>query len=357
MNCNTTKKWAGEYLDGTLSDERKKELESHLDTCPECLKYVNDLRQMLRLLASMEEEEPPEGFRERLNQRLHSVEEKRVFHGGAFAPGGKWVKWGAGLAAAVALLLSIHFLDRFGGFGGRSGSSPLADSTTENDFAGNDSMKSEQRSESAKISGNTTDSAQDAAEDSVSESQITQDPASTASPRKDKGNTAKLTEAPAKSPKKDNISEKETPGTPESAEAPTTLSGADENTPQESMPEEGTENTDANGGPKESSAPKFSVMMRSAAPVTTDSAIDISAFSGELNLYIGDASDIKEKISVIAAGNGITVAEESEDTVTLRVTNEKQSDALHAGLSKLGRVEDLGVSDKEDTVTIHIIVE
>jgi uncharacterized protein YwgA len=84
---------------------------------------------------------------------------------------------------------------------------------------------------------------------------------------------------------------------------------------------------------------------------------DKPALSGELNLYIKDASVVLKKIAVIAASTGMTVTEEKEDAVILRVTDEVQRTALYDGLAKLGRVEDLGIINKDDTVTIHIIIE
>lgn len=114
MRCKHTKKWADEYLNGTLFEQGKKKLQLHMDNCPSCALYIEELRQMQRLVSDLEQEELPEGFEQRLYQRLQQAYQKtkaRSYSDSAWIfRRNRWIKWGAGAAAVSALLLTVYLI-------------------------------------------------------------------------------------------------------------------------------------------------------------------------------------------------------------------------------------------------------
>jgi hypothetical protein len=315
LNCKTVKDLTDEYLDGMLSGEQKEEFESHLDTCPECTAFIQQMRQMLRFLSSMEEEELPEGFQARLNERLQAAAEEETSAAkgfNRFIPDKKWLKWGAGLAAAIVLLLSVRLVSQLGGLPGGNGALP--DATTEQGSSQKLSLQAEMAEQPVQPQENKADAASDTAGE------------------------------PAGG------------GAPEDADVPMMISAeAPEKSAAYDVNNTDAKNADVNNADENSKMNGSAEKSDSRSIMTVES--DKPALSGELNLYIKDASVVLKKIAVIAASTGMTVTEEKEDAVVLQVTDEVQRTALYDGLAKLGRVEDLGIISKDDTVTVHIIIE
>lgn len=116
MRCKQMMEWTNEYLDGTLTDELKQEVEHHLNSCSHCARYLEEMQQVLKLLSAMEEEELPPGFEQRLHHRLRQTGGKMK---GGPADGrprasGQWVKWGTVLAAAFMLVFFVYLIKPFG---------------------------------------------------------------------------------------------------------------------------------------------------------------------------------------------------------------------------------------------------
>jgi len=114
MRCKQMMEWTNEYLDGTMTDEGKQEVEQHLSSCSLCTKYVEEQHKMLGLLSGLEEEELPPGFKQRLLHRLQQSanQDKTKFSGTLWAQQ-PWLRWGAALAAVFALAFSAYLIQPF----------------------------------------------------------------------------------------------------------------------------------------------------------------------------------------------------------------------------------------------------
>lgn len=142
MNCSIIRKHTDDYLDGFISDDLKTELEAHLIECPDCKKYMQEMNHILHTMASIEDEDLPEGFSERLHLRLQEEVSIDIQSPSKKLKSVKWYRWGAGLAAAIVLLLSIKLLDQ---------TSPQPDKAAEDDSL-RFSVKSEELTDDANAS-------------------------------------------------------------------------------------------------------------------------------------------------------------------------------------------------------------
>ena len=69
-DCKKYFKRISEYLDGELDDRTCKEIEEHLQDCPDCLECLNSLKKSIRLCKKTGNEEMPADTRERLRSTL-----------------------------------------------------------------------------------------------------------------------------------------------------------------------------------------------------------------------------------------------------------------------------------------------
>ena len=106
MKCRKAEKRLLRSVDGRLDDARRRELETHLASCPACARAAAEYREMFGLLRTRTSEEPLPRFWERLRPGL--AEEKRSF------PLILWERWclravpaflGLAVAVGVALVL------------------------------------------------------------------------------------------------------------------------------------------------------------------------------------------------------------------------------------------------------------
>lgn len=101
MNCKETENYLPLYPD-EVSPAIRKELENHLQQCPECRKLAENLRQYRSYAATAETPEVPVDFESRVMQSLEA--EKRLANRRHFV-------WKAGLAvSSVAAILLIVFI-------------------------------------------------------------------------------------------------------------------------------------------------------------------------------------------------------------------------------------------------------
>jgi len=107
MRCEDVRNLADKYLTGALPEELAADIEHHLADCPSCTEFISELRPLFELMSDIEEEPLPEGFENRLHMRLleASGKSRRL----AAAPG-RWIKWGTGIAAALALVISLQMI-------------------------------------------------------------------------------------------------------------------------------------------------------------------------------------------------------------------------------------------------------
>ncbi len=72
MKCEEFESWMIDYLDNKLDDQKKKEIEKHLETCEKCLDYLTDSQKILNLFSGQEMEKPDETLRINFYHMLHN---------------------------------------------------------------------------------------------------------------------------------------------------------------------------------------------------------------------------------------------------------------------------------------------
>lgn len=70
IDCKHVWSLISEYLDGTLSEEARADVQKHLEHCEICSAILDSTRNILILTADDRVFELPVGFRERLHARI-----------------------------------------------------------------------------------------------------------------------------------------------------------------------------------------------------------------------------------------------------------------------------------------------
>lgn len=107
-------------LDGPLTAEEERFLESHLDGCPPCRALADDLAALHAVMPDLEEAPPP-GMKEAVMARIKAEVGEPIPFPVKRAPVRRWQTWGA--AAAVVLLVAAGAFGLPGGMGGGTGQS------------------------------------------------------------------------------------------------------------------------------------------------------------------------------------------------------------------------------------------
>lgn len=84
------------FVDGELSESEKEEMLSHVEHCQNCREYLSELMIVHTMFEEMPELDAPEGFSERVLERVHEEKRARSRHRRA---------WPRVLAACFALLV------------------------------------------------------------------------------------------------------------------------------------------------------------------------------------------------------------------------------------------------------------
>ena len=111
-----------DYVDGTLGSRERTEVEAHVESCAPCRALVDDLRDIARTAASLDQREPPARAWARIERAIELERESRAVGArddGArgFQPSGggggparlkasRYTKYGAWLAAAAAIVIA-----------------------------------------------------------------------------------------------------------------------------------------------------------------------------------------------------------------------------------------------------------
>jgi hypothetical protein len=114
LNCKQVREWMNLWIDGVLEKQEQEIFNKHIMECKECRKELDEYTRMISLVQNMEEEELPDGFHERLHQKL--VEESKMARRSMRSMISsnrpiKLIKWIGAIAAVFVLLFSLGVLD------------------------------------------------------------------------------------------------------------------------------------------------------------------------------------------------------------------------------------------------------
>jgi len=113
MKCEKIEAIIIDYLDNTLEDGLRREVDSHLETCERCLDEVRESQQLIRLFSDEEMSVPDETMRINFYHMLHGELKKQVGSGSQSLPKSTipWYRKSSLRAAAgIALLICGTFL-------------------------------------------------------------------------------------------------------------------------------------------------------------------------------------------------------------------------------------------------------
>lgn len=79
MTCKKEKKWLSALLDGELSENRRRELDSHLRECSVCRRELAELRRLQDDLAGLPAGEVPPHFSMSVMEKIQPVQKFRIF--------------------------------------------------------------------------------------------------------------------------------------------------------------------------------------------------------------------------------------------------------------------------------------
>lgn len=68
---NSTRPRSSAFVDGELSENEKEEVLSHVEHCQNCREYLSELMIVHTMFEEMPELDAPEGFSERVLERVH----------------------------------------------------------------------------------------------------------------------------------------------------------------------------------------------------------------------------------------------------------------------------------------------
>jgi hypothetical protein len=116
MKCEEAERWLMDYLDQSLDEDQKGELEKHLAICERCRDEVSDFRQIIDPIDSSSMEMPEESLRINFYHMLHAEINKQALE--ETRPGKSAQPFFSSkvmirLAASVALLLAGSFIGYF----------------------------------------------------------------------------------------------------------------------------------------------------------------------------------------------------------------------------------------------------
>lgn len=101
MNCNEVQELLSPYIDNMLKTEEMNLVSQHLATCRDCSEEHERLQALVHAFKYLEDEELPEGFNQRVMNRLKmSIRKKRLFPS-------SWLSVGAAAAVLLALFIGL----------------------------------------------------------------------------------------------------------------------------------------------------------------------------------------------------------------------------------------------------------
>lgn len=122
MKCNEICDKLSLYIDNELNDEEMQEMEEHFKSCENCQKELKEYKNLISLLQSLPEEEPPDGYCKRLHNKLleKSPQLKAKKASKIISINrSKWMKYGS-IAAALVLVLLVANMNNISNYGAKS---------------------------------------------------------------------------------------------------------------------------------------------------------------------------------------------------------------------------------------------
>lgn len=116
MNCSEVESRMMDWLDNTLEEGLRKDIESHLVNCERCLDELKDVKQVMQFIANQEEAKPDDSLRINFYHMLHREIQKNEKRN-TLTPPKPPIRWfdnrAAIIAAAFALIICGTFLGAF----------------------------------------------------------------------------------------------------------------------------------------------------------------------------------------------------------------------------------------------------
>lgn len=119
MRCSKARELFFGNYDGLLDETEKMKLQSHLDRCPKCAAFVEEMERSLGLLKKLPEMAPSENFGWNLKRRI--LQEKSRLMRQAAGPGTIDLRWGMKFAATAAAMVVIALVGSWFLFGDHTG--------------------------------------------------------------------------------------------------------------------------------------------------------------------------------------------------------------------------------------------
>ncbi|MBO8170035.1 MAG: DUF4349 domain-containing protein [Thermoanaerobacteraceae bacterium] len=126
MACQEYQELLSAYIDEVLTEEEQRRLEKHLEQCSDCRQELENLKETVVMLQSLDEVEPPAEFRQQLRQRLEAEQTRLTVERPSLVSRLMRSPW---LPLSVAAMLVLFVVAVFGinMFVPRVGSMPKAD--------------------------------------------------------------------------------------------------------------------------------------------------------------------------------------------------------------------------------------
>ena len=78
MKCLKTQKFISPYIDGKLSQRKKREVENHLEVCEKCRTEVEEIKRLRQLFVDAEKFEAPYGFHTRVMANINAAKIRKL---------------------------------------------------------------------------------------------------------------------------------------------------------------------------------------------------------------------------------------------------------------------------------------
>lgn len=107
MNCAEVNTKISEYIDDQLDSSQRSQFEEHLKQCSICRNELHEIQLVVKLCQDIGDEEIPERFKEKLNQRLVNEREIAKNKGNIHSTRNRYIKILSTMAASFVLIFLL----------------------------------------------------------------------------------------------------------------------------------------------------------------------------------------------------------------------------------------------------------